>query len=251
MPPPAWGIVDAVSQGKGRRCVDTKKFLEDMLSEGKTLWETAGGYVSQGADYAVDKAGVAEDDPNRERYRTMVSGAAGAGALALALGTKTGGRLATLGALAALGTVAYRAYQRNADVAGEDGGEPIDAIDGPEAERRAQTLLRAMIAAARADGEIDARERAMLDEKLQSLGADAQAFFLDELMKPVDPARVATEVATPQEAREVYAASAVVCGNADPEDRAYLDRLAVLLGLPPEVAREIEGGAAAFGVAKT
>ncbi len=220
-----------------------------MLSEGKSLLNKASGYADQGAEIAAEKMGAAKGSEDHDRYKTIAKGAAGVGALALALGTSGGGALARIGGLAALGAVAYGAYKRSQGEEGvfedETDTPTIDAVEGASADRRAETLLRAMIMAARADGEIDPAERAMLDEKLSALGGDAQKFFLDELMKPVDPAAVASEVESPQEAREVYAAAALVCAHRNSREQDFLWALADALKLPVPVRTAIDADTAA------
>lgn len=221
--------------------MDAKKFLQDMLSEGKSLWDQGLDAADKGTTYAAEQLGAAEGDPNHELYKKVTGGAALAGALALGLGTKSGGALMRLGGLAALGTMAYRAYQR-----GQDGREdavavgPIEAAAGPDADRRARALLRAMIAGARADGHIDDSERTMIEQRLAALGEDAQAFFMAELMKPLDAAEIAKEAESPQQARELYAMAALVCRTDHLGERRFLRELAEALGLPAGVAREIE-----------
>ena len=51
---------------------------------------------------------------------------------------------------------------------------------------------------------------------------------------------IAERVVGGQEAREVYAASALLCGRDDPREVAFLDRFARALGIEAEEARAIE-----------
>lgn len=225
--------------------MDARKFLEDMLSEGKSLWSKASVYADKGAEIAAEKLGAEKGSKDHDMYKTVTKGAVGVGALALALGTNGGGAIARLGGLAALGAMAYGAYKKSQGEGDPfaDGGT-IDQADGAEADRRARTLLRVMIMAARADGEIDPAERAMLDEKLGPLGEDAQAFFLDEMMRPVDPKAIAPEVESPQEAREVYAAAAIICAHRSSKEQDFLWALADALQIPPEVRNAIDADVA-------
>jgi hypothetical protein len=74
---------------------------------------------------------------------------------------------------------------------------------------RAILLLRAMIAAAKADGEMDPEERARIVEALRAAGAEdnAQRFVEEELAKPVDLYAITSEVRDATTAAEVYVAS--------------------------------------------
>ena len=194
--------------------MDMKKFFEEILRESQTLLNEGVELANKGADIAAEKMGAPEGDPNHELYRRLATGAAIASAVAVGLGTSTGRQVLKVGGLAALGAVAYRAYRKTQGAA--TGPEDLAAAgmvgdsDGEEARRRSQTLLRAMIAAARADGEVDAAERAIIEEKIQILGDEAHRFFLDEMMKPVNVAAIADEAQTDQERREIFAMSALV-----------------------------------------
>jgi uncharacterized membrane protein YebE (DUF533 family) len=106
--------------------------------------------------------------------------------------------------------------------------------------------LRAMIAAAKADGTIDGAERASFLDPLGrvALDEDEQAFIYDELARPVDLDRIAADVATPEEAARVYAAAVVSCkGDVDAE-RAFLAALARRLGIDDAMKQELDRAAA-------
>ncbi|EPX78464.1 tellurite resistance TerB family protein [Salipiger mucosus] len=106
------------------------------------------------------------------------------------------------------------------------------AETAPEAEKTAALMLRAMIQAAKADGEIDQAERAKI---LDTLGADADradvAFVEDQIAAPLDPEGLAGD--TPPALRtQVYAASLMTMRVDTPEEAQYLDRLAKAMALP-------------------
>lgn len=225
--------------------MDVKALLEDMLADGKTLLEQGKEYADQGTDYVADQLGVEADDPNRDMTKKATAGAAVVGALALGLGTETGRSLLKLGGLAALGALAYRAYQRRSDVAEAEADHPplISDASGPDGERRAKALLAAIIAAARADGHVDANERALIERRVAELGEDARALFMDELMAPLDAGRIAALAQSAQEAREIYAISTTVCAEPGPRERGYLEDLAAALGLDRGMADDIDAAA--------
>jgi uncharacterized membrane protein YebE (DUF533 family) len=94
-------------------------------------------------------------------------------------------------------------------------------------------LVRAMIAAAKADGEVDAEERARIVARLRTVGADddARRFVDEELAKPVDLYAITAEVRDAATAAEVYAASLAAIQVDTEAERQYLDNLALRLGL--------------------
>lgn len=88
------------------------------------------------------------------------------GALGLLLGrNKTTRKLATYGGLAALGMMAYRAY---GDYKAQQGApvqpQTVDRLPPPQANLHGEAILRALVAAAKADGHLDARERQVIGQ---------------------------------------------------------------------------------------
>jgi len=102
------------------------------------------------------------------------------------------------------------------------------------ASETALLLIRAMISAAKADGEIDAKEMQGIIERLEQAGASAEerAFVMTEIAKPLDLDGLVAQVGSPQLAPEVYAASLMAIDVDTPEEEAYLRTLAEKLGLP-------------------
>lgn len=108
------------------------------------------------------------------------------------------------------------------------------ALEQPTPEQaKALLLVRAMIAAAKADGEVDAEERARITAALEAAGAtaDARAFVDEELAKPMDLYAITAEVRDAATAAEVYAAAAAVARADTEAERAWLAGLALRLGL--------------------
>ena len=102
-----------------------------------------------------------------------------------------------------------------------------------EERARAMLLVRAMIAAAKADGEVDPEERARIVARLRTAGAegDAQRFVEEELAKPVDLYAITAEIRDVATAAEVYAVSLAAIQVDTEAERKYLDKLALRLGL--------------------
>lgn len=192
-----------------------------------------------------------QTDPNTKR--TAMTGAAGLAAGLLMSGgkpTKLLGNAAKLGALAAVGGLAYKAwqsYQANqgtAQPAREDAFIPAPGNDAAH-EELGKTLVRAMIAAAKADGKIDAEEKDAIFERLKTmpLSAEEKAWVFDELSTPLDINAVVARADTPEHAAEIYAASLVAITADTPAEQAYLEALAAKLRLDPVLVTEIHKAA--------
>ncbi len=101
------------------------------------------------------------------------------------------------------------------------------------AKRDALLLLRAMIAAANADGVIDAEERARILERLNSVDPtpEERAFMAEELLSPVGMETIVDRVESPEMAEQVYAASLMAITVDTPAEHRYMAELARRLGL--------------------
>jgi uncharacterized membrane protein YebE (DUF533 family) len=174
-------------------------------------------------------------------------GALAGGALGLLLGkNKTTRKLATYGGLAAIGVMAYKAY---GDYKQQQGGagasaEPqtVDRLPPPQVELHSQAILKALVAAAKADGHIDARERQVIEGEFTRVNQDAelQQWLHAELEKPLDPAEVARAASTPEIASEMYLASLMAADEQNFMERAYLDELARQLKLDDALKLRLE-----------
>lgn len=189
--------------------------------------------------------------------KTALTGAAGLAAGMLLSGGKPGkmvGNAVKLGAVAAVGGLAYKAWQNHQANKGapvSDTQSPSQAFvpapgDSAGQEELGKTLVRAMIAAAKADGKIDAEEKTAIFEKLEEmqLSAEEKAWVFDELSSPLDINAVVERADTPEHAAEIYAASLVAITSDTPAERAYLEALAVKLKLEPGLVAEIQAAAA-------
>lgn len=182
--------------------------------------------------------------------RTAMSGAAGLAAGMLLSGGKPGkllGNTVKVGALAAVGGLAYKAWQNHQQ--NQATQRPIPAeeafIPAPSdthgQEELGKTLVRAMIAAAKADGRIDAEEKEAIFERLKTmpLSAEEKAWVFDELSTPLDVNAVVARADTPEHAAEIYAASLVAISADTAAEQAYLEVLAIKLKLDPALVAEI------------
>lgn len=171
-------------------------------------------------------------------------GAMTGGALGLLLGrNKTTRKLATYGGLATLGVMAYQAY---GDYKRQQGQpvqpQTVDRLPPPQASVHGEAILRALVAAAKADGHIDARERGVIEGEFARItpDADVQQWLQAELDKPLDPAEVARAATTPEIASEMYLASLVAADERNFMERAYLDELARCMGIDDALKQRLE-----------
>jgi uncharacterized membrane protein YebE (DUF533 family) len=193
---------------------------------------------------------------DKNTQRTAMTGAAGLAAGMLLSGGglgKLAGNAVKIGAVAAVGGLAYNAWQNyQNNQSGAAAPVPQDAFipaasDEQGQEQLGKTLVRAMIAAAKADGRIDADEKDAIFAKLETmtLSPDEKAWVFDELSSPLDINAVVARADTPEHAAEIYAASLVAITADTASERAYLDALASKLGLAPGLVAEIHSVAGA------
>lgn len=226
--------------------MDSRSLIDRLLQSGQE-------WVSQGRDLAEAKLKVPEAGPEREAMLSgLGKGAAVGGVLALLLGTGAGRKLTgtalKLGSLAAVGGLAYQAYQewqRQRGVASGEAGVPVDQLSGPAAEQRGRTLLRAMIAAAGADGHLNDAERSRIEQQLQTMALEGATLelFRAELHQPLGVADIAAAADSPAAAREIYLTSLSVIDGDNEQERAYLRDLAAALELPPDLVAVLESQA--------
>jgi uncharacterized membrane protein YebE (DUF533 family) len=175
-------------------------------------------------------------------------------------------KTAGIGALAYLAYKAYQEYQKNspgAQSAGTDAppaggaptasrapslGERLGSLfgTGGEAERapeppalgdaQAMLLIRAMIAAANADGQITPDERQRIMGKLDQAGAgpEERRVLEGELQNPRSVDQIVREVRDQATAEQVYLASRIAMNPDTGAEKAYLDFLAARLEIPPD-----------------
>jgi uncharacterized membrane protein YebE (DUF533 family) len=224
----------AVQRGTGGPLDQAGGGLADMLG-GLFGQGGAGGGRGFGEllGSATDLAKRAAQAPVEETKANNPAAVGGLGAIAGAL--LGGGRGAVGGGvLAVLGSLAYAALQNQ--------GAAPEQPDETRLQQKAMLLVRAMIQAAKADGQIDAEEMSRIMGRLAEAGEtdDARQLVLRAMSQPVDIAGLATEARDAQEAAEVYAASLMAITVDSPAERDYLARLAAALKLPPEAVAHIQ-----------
>lgn len=178
-----------------------------------------------------------------------VGGGALAGtAFGLLLGNKKvrsmGGSMIKYGGVAALGAVAFKAYQnwqKAQSDATQSPPETVDRLPAAQIEAHSQAILMAMLNAAKADGHIDEKERLLIDEHIAQLTADAElkAWIDTQLQQPVNPQAVAQFAKTPEMAAEMYLASLLMLDEQSYMEKAYLDELARQMQIDDRLKAEI------------
>ncbi|GHC13722.1 uncharacterized membrane protein YebE (DUF533 family) [Gemmobacter caeni] len=126
-------------------------------------------------------------------------------------------------------------------------GEMMGALTGatpagPMAEENARLMIRAMIQAAKSDGEIDPAERAAILSHLSDASDEEIAFVQAQLDAPVDYAGLAADVGEAARS-QVYAAALMAITVDTDAERTYLRGLATALGLDAATVTAIHTGA--------
>ena len=109
-------------------------------------------------------------------------------------------------------------------------------------------MLRAMVAAAKADGQVDAEERARISDQLDAagLGPAARDAVLAEFDRSATPEALAREARDPMLAAQLYAAAVAGAASIEGAERAWLDAFAKALRLDraatEAIERRIRGG---------
>ena len=212
-------VAQGVEQGKAH--------TGDLSVKGKKL-------AAQGEDYLVDKLNIEDTEVSRAALRKGVGTGAAAGAIALMLSSRSGRKMATLGGLSALGVLAFKAHKAGKMPTSAD--EVIGLLKGPKAHQRSETLIRAMISAAKADGSIHDNEVDLI-KSYKGASAEAVQAVMDQ---PADAKAIAALSDSAQAAAEIYAVSCRVADGLNPKERDYLDQLAIALKLEPDMAARIE-----------
>ncbi|MCO5090766.1 DUF533 domain-containing protein [Bosea sp. (in: a-proteobacteria)] len=182
---------------------------------------------------------------------------------ALVFGTGTGravaGSAARLGGLALIGGLAYKAYQNY------QAGKPLldarqqEVLPAPAgtgfepqaaSEDTALVFIRAMIAAAAADGEIDAEERSTILGGLKEAGLEREAhdWLAREMAKPASIEALADAAESPELAAQIYTAARIAINPDRPAEKDFLAGLAGSLGLDAELVANIDAAAGAAKV---
>ena len=169
---------------------------------------------------------------------------------------KMAGGMIGYGGAAAAGALAFKAYQNwqqgqavatapvahQADVANVDPRFIPAATQAADGQSFELAMIKAMIAAAKADGHIDAQEQKSIFEQVEKMALDSEskAFVFDALNQPVDIAALAASAQGIEQATELYLISRVAIDPDHPAERAYLQALGHRLNLPDDLVAHLE-----------
>jgi uncharacterized membrane protein YebE (DUF533 family) len=263
------GIADVlarVTQGGGQGgggLMDTLTGVLSQATQGLKDGANDSGLTNAASGAVTRVSGGQTPDDLVGRVKSIVAenqlatGAVLGGLGGLLLGTKTGreiaGGAAQLGAAALIGGLAYKAYQNyKSDQPLIATGGPVQAAPAgsgfePQAMSNdtAVRVIRAMIAAAAADGRIDERESEKILSAFRQSGADkeAEAFLGREIASPASAAALAEGVRSETEALEIYTAARIAIEVDTNAEQNFLADLATRLGLDPALAAQIDTAA--------
>ncbi|KGJ05868.1 Uncharacterized membrane protein YebE, DUF533 family [Paracoccus halophilus] len=235
-------------QGQGGQRQSSGGLLDDLLGSntgmggdrrtgsgglGDMLGQVLGGGAGAGARYGgANSPRQAGAQGGLGGILDQFSGGAAAGGLGGMLGGLLGGAAGQSG-----GGLAHRGSQPRNDASfGElfndaiSRGDEPEVAPTPEQNAMAGLMLRAMIQAAKADGEIDEQEKARLMSEFGDLDDEERAFIREQMAAPVDAAALAREVPEgfgPQ----IYLMSLMAIEFDNRKEAEYLHELAQNLGL--------------------
>jgi uncharacterized membrane protein YebE (DUF533 family) len=194
----------------------------------------------------------------------LAGGALAGGLTGLLAGTKTGRKIGKnaliYGGTALVGGLAYKAWRDWQDgkpasqskitpsaVPGEaqsavpPPGSAFLPSSGRQQEELGRALVRAMIGAAKADGQIDPDERQRIEVQIATLGLDSEMhnFVQDELAGTLDIDAIVAPAVCEETAAEIYAASLMAIDRTQAAEQAYLTLLASRLNLDPGLVEHL------------
>jgi uncharacterized membrane protein YebE (DUF533 family) len=233
--------------------IDAKSLLDQFLGGKQLGGGKFGGMKTGGTDYA-DLAKRGMDSLGGGK------GLAVGGLLGLILANKKArnmaGSVAMYGGAAALGLLAWRAYRnyqegqtpnsapvaQPADIANVEPQYLPSAAPARNGQPFELALVQSMVAAAKADGHIDAQEQQRLFAEIERLQLDAETkgAVFDLLSKPITLEAVGASAANEEQAAELYLASRIAIDPDHPAEQAYLKNLAQKLSLPAELVAHLD-----------
>ena len=188
----------------------------------------------------------------------VAGGAAAGGIMALLMSNKSARKFvsksAAYGGAALLGGLAYKAYRNWQQGNSAPAAAPVKKRPAASAEERdftgemvftpdfQLTLIKAMIAAAKADGHIDATEQQAISNAVAQLelSTELKGLVFDLLHRPIAVNELAAGAGSIEQKSEVYLASCLAIDPDHPAEQAHLDQLAQVLQLPDGLAEQLQ-----------
>ena len=243
-------ILTQATQGLG----DAARQTGVQQGAGDALGRVTGGWTP---DQLIEQAkGMFNSNP---AIATAVLGGLGALVFGTSTGRSVAGSAAKLGGLALIGGLAYKAYQNY------QAGKPLlnaaqqEVLPAPAGtgfepqaatEATALVFIRAMIAAAAADGHIDAEEQSAILGGLKEAGLEqeAHAWLAKEMAKPASIDALVEAAESPELAAQIYTAARIAINPDNAAEKDFLAGLAGSLGLDAELVANIDAAASAAKV---
>ena len=243
-------ILTQATQGLG----DAARQTGVQQGAGDALGRVTGGRTP---DQLIEQAkGMFNSNP---AIATAVLGGLGALVFGTSTGRSVAGSAAKLGGLALIGGLAYKAYQNY------QAGKPLlnaaqqEVLPAPAGtgfepqaatEATALVFIRAMIAAAAADGHIDAEEQSAILGGLKEAGLEQEAheWLAKEMAKPASIDTLVEAAESPELAAQIYTAARIAINPDNAAEKDFLAGLAGSLGLDAELVANIDAAASAAKV---
>jgi uncharacterized membrane protein YebE (DUF533 family) len=242
-------IQNTMSPSGGERIGNVLKDLQANIGSMVNRQGGASGILNRVLEVAKTTLGNASQNPGQ---------AAGLGAV---LGSLLGGGSSSVGgavkggALALLAAIAYKALASDGQAAPggsvpafSGGALPVGmtAVQTPADQQvlatTAELVIKGMINAAKADGEVSATEITHILGKLKEAGmtTETEAWIFKELSQPLDLDAFAAAIPNQEVAAQVYAATLLAIEVDTPQEQAYLADLARKTGLTAAVVQDIQ-----------
>ncbi|MPW30652.1 DUF533 domain-containing protein [Agarivorans sp. B2Z047] len=186
----------------------------------------------------------------------LAGGAAAGGLMTLLVSNKSArkfaGKAATYGGAAVLGGLAYSAFsnwkKQSSSSQNHHTSQKLEQIDQSSFTSTANnndfqlTILKAMIASAKADGHIDEQEQQRIFEALEQmeLSEHVKSTLYQLMRQPISIGELASEVETIEQKSELYLASCFAINVDNAAEQAHLDGLAYALRLPFDLAEQLQ-----------
>ena len=236
------GILDILNNG------NLNEKLRDLTEQVKTsaqeMSSTPGGWGEKLKNLTEQVKNSALELGQSLPGDTQTKKLVGAGALGVLLGQILPKKAVKVAGLAGAGAVAWHFYkkwaaQKNGPT--ETANEDSSAMQDPAG----MLLLQVMIGAARADGHIDASERARITALVQQMfpGQDTAPLLRQLETSTVDPAAIARQVSSAEQGEDVYRLSCLIIDIDEEAERRYMDALAQALNISEERRHTLEGEA--------
>jgi len=201
--------------------------------------------LNQVLDVAKNSASKLETGNQTIDSLTKVGGGAALGGiLSMILGRSGGASLAKLGSLAVLGNLAYQAYQNYQK--SQQSSQPkisenaFDVLNSSSHVDAGELILRTMIAAAAADGEITEDEKQTIANEAGNNPELAQ-WLEQEIQNPISINEIARLVGNDTAlASNVYLAARLVSKDLSRKEIIFLADLAQALGLDDALVEQLE-----------